>query len=231
MFVFSNLATSLDGKIAPHSRVNFLLGTSEDHRMMGIIRAKADAIIIGASTLRAYKSPLLVQGFQKGARKSPHRNLENQPINIVVSNSLSGISPRWRFFTELRTRKILFVGPNAPAKKIREFEKVAVVIRLKKASTTNSISPQIIRALSKLGVRKLLVEGGGGLMWDFVQHNLIDEYHVTLTPRVIGGTLAPTLVDGTGFTPARVVNLRLRSVRRVKDELFLVYEKRAHRGP
>ena len=67
-------------------------------------------------------------------------------------------------------------------------------------------------------------------MWDFVQLNLINEYHVTLTPRVIGGTHAPTLVDGAGFTPARVVNLRLKSLRRVKDELYLVYVKRPHRG-
>jgi 5-amino-6-(5-phosphoribosylamino)uracil reductase len=216
MFIFSNLATSIDGKIATHSRVNFLLGTSEDHRMMSVLRAKADAVIMGASTLRAFKGPVLVKGKKK------------HPINIVLSGTLAGISPRWKFFTERSTRKILFVGPDAPEARIKEFEKVSVVCRLKKSKVPMSL--QIVRHLEKLGVKKLLVEGGGGLMWDFVQLNLIDEYHVTLTPRVIGGTHAPTLVDGVGFTPHRVVNLKLKNVRKVGNELFLVYAKRTHRG-
>ena len=216
MFIFSNLATSIDGKIATHSRVNFLLGTPEDHRMMSVLRAKADAVIMGASTLRAFKGAVLVKGKKK------------HPINIVLSGTLAGISPRWKFFTETQTRKILFVGPDAPEARIREFEKVSVVCRLKKSTAPMSL--QIVKHLEKLGVKKLLVEGGGGLMWDFVQLNLIDEYHVTLTPRVIGGTHAPTLVDGVGFTPHRVVNLKLKNVRKVGNELFLVYAKRTHRG-
>jgi 5-amino-6-(5-phosphoribosylamino)uracil reductase len=224
MFIFSNLATSIDGKIATHSRVNFLLGTPEDHRMMSVLRAKADAVIMGASTLRAFKGPVLVQGFQKSSKK----NSKIQPINIVLSGTLAGISPRWKFFTEPSTRKILFVGPDAPEVSIRDFEKVSVVCRLKKSNAPMSL--QIVRHLKKLGVKKLLVEGGGGLMWDFVKLNLIDEYHVTLTPRVIGGTHAPTLVDGVGFTPHGVVNLKLKSVRKVGNELFLVYAKRTHRG-
>jgi riboflavin-specific deaminase-like protein len=218
MFIFSNLATSLDGKIATHSRGNFPLGTSEDHRMMGILRAKADAVIMGASTLRTFKGPLLVQGAKK------------HPINIVLSGTLAGFSPRWKFFTEAQTRKILFVGPDAPASRVREFEKVAVVCRLKTATAKMPMALQIVRQLEKLGIKKLLVEGGGGLMWDFAQLNLIDEYNVTLTPRVIGGIHAPTLVDGVGFTPHRVLNLKLKSLRRVKNELFLVYSKTARRG-
>ena len=218
MFIFSNLATSLDGKIATHSRINFPLGTPEDHRMMSVLRAKADAIIMGASTLRTFKGPLLVQGAKK------------HPINIVLSGSLNSLSPRWKFFTEPTTKKILFVGPEAPEAKIRAFEKVAVVCRLKKSTPKMPASLQIVRHLEKLGIKKLLVEGGGGLMWDFVQLNLIDEYNVTLTPRVIGGTDAPTLVDGFGFSPHQVVNLKLKSVRKVGSELFLVYSKTSRRG-
>jgi len=184
--------------------------------MMSVLRAKADAVIMGASTLRAFKGAVLVKGKKK------------HPINIVLSGTLAGISPRWKFFTETQTRKILFVGPDAPEARVREFEKVSVVCRLKKSTAPMSL--QIVKHLEKLGVKKLLVEGGGGLMWDFVQLNLIDEYHVTLTPRVIGGTHAPTLVDGVGFTPHRVVNLKLKNVRKVGNELFLVYAKRTHRG-
>lgn len=218
MFIFSNLATSLDGKIGTRDRGLFLLGTPKDHRMMSVLRAKADAVIMGASTLRSFKGPALVRKSKK------------QPINIVLSGSLKGLSPRWKFFTERSTQKIVFVGSKAPTARVREFEKVAVVCRLKNPTSKNPTSLQIVKYLEKLGIKKLLVEGGGGLMWDFVQLNLIDEYHVTLTPRLLGGAHAPTLVDGVGFSPNRVVNLRLKSLRRVNDELFLVYTKKLRRG-
>src|SRR6185437_15412650 len=102
MFIYSNLATSLDGKIGTQNRGLFLLGTPEDHRMMSVLRARADAVIMGASTLRSFKGPTLV------------RNSKKQPINIVLSGSLKGLSPRWKFFTEPSTRKILFVSSGAP---------------------------------------------------------------------------------------------------------------------
>ena len=67
-------------------------------------------------------------------------------------------------------------------------------------------------------------------MWDFVRENLIDEYHVTLTPKLVGGREAPTLVDGDGFEPRDILNLRLKSCRKVGDELYLVYGKTRRRG-
>ena len=59
---------------------------------------------------------------------------------------------------------------------------------------------------------------------------VIDEYNVTVTPRILGGTEAPTLVDGKGFTPDDVLNLKLKDSRVVGNEIFLVYEKTEKRG-
>lgn len=216
MFVFSNLAISVDGKIATRSRVHFPIGTPFDRRMMQVLRKRSDAIIMGATTLRAYRAPLLVLGAKK------------QPINVVLSSKLEGISPRWKFFMDSRTRKILFVSKDAPETRVRQFQSVAEVIRL---PSRTDLAKQIIRELSKRGVKRLLVEGGGQLMWDFIEPNGIDELYVTLTPRIIGGSGAPSLVDGKGFEPPRVVNLKLKSLRRIGDELYLVYKKTARRGP
>src|SRR5436190_2244479 len=86
MFIFSNLATSLDGKIATADRSHFYLGTPADRLQMQVLRKKADAIVMGASTLRSFKGPLLIRGAK------------SHPLNVVVSSTLSGISPAWRFF-------------------------------------------------------------------------------------------------------------------------------------
>lgn len=220
MFVFSNLAISLDGKIATPSRSFFPLGTPEDRKQMLVLRRECDSLIMGASTLRTYRKPCTAGSGQK-----------KHPVNVIVSSSLQGISPRWPFFTSTQIQRILFVSEKAPRKKIAEFEKSAEIIRMERPTARKSVATQILRALEARDFRRLLVEGGGGLMWDFVSQNLIDEYHVTLTPRLIGGTESPTLVDGHGLDPRRVVNLKLVQCRQIGDELYLIYRKTGKRGP
>lgn len=219
VFVFSNLATSLDGKIATRSRVHFALGTNADRKQMLVLRKRADAVIVGASTLRAYRAPLLARA--QGA----------QPINVVVSSRLEGFSTKWAFFTDRRTRKILFVGHDTPENRILKFSAVAVVCQLAPPTAHRSVAQQIVSFLQVIGVRRLLVEGGGGLMWDFLRPGLLDELHITLTPRILGGTEAPTLVDGPGFSPSEVMNFKIKSCRKLGNELYLVYSKTKKRGP
>jgi riboflavin-specific deaminase-like protein len=214
MFIFSNLATSLDGKIATVRRGHFPLGTPADRRQMLVLRKRADAVIVGASTLRSYPAPMLSGATGK------------QPINIVVSSRLEGFSPRWQFFMEPRTRRVLFVGPETSDASLRKFDSLAEIYRLKKGGSS---ARQITKILSKLGVRRLLVEGGGGLMWDFVHAGLLDEINLTLTPRIVGGAEAPTLVDGDGFGPGEIADFKLKSCRRLKDELYLVYSAKNSR--
>jgi riboflavin biosynthesis pyrimidine reductase len=62
-------------------------------------------------------------------------------------------------------------------------------------------------------------------MWDFVSAGLLDEFRVTLTPWILGGTEAPTLVDGKGFPAGKAAKLRLVRVKRLRDELYLTYRR------
>ncbi len=114
---------------------------------------------------------------------------------------------------------------------MKKFARLAEIHFLKKPTAKNPVSKQVVRALSKLGVRKLLVEGGGGVRWDFIRPGLLDEINLTLTPRILGGVDAPTLVDGPGFEPKDVANFRLRKVKKLGSELYLVYSKVPKRGP
>ena len=205
---------SLDGKIATRERTFLPLGSRSDLKEMLRLRRGVQAVIVGASTLRPYKKSSL---SGSGPR---------QPINAVVSSSLSGLSPSWPFFKDKRIRRLLFTTTRAPTVKRSLFSKSCEVIVMGKG-----ISPaRILRELSKRGVKRVIVEGGGTLMWHFASGNLIDEYHVTLTPRILGGSQAPTLVDGPGFSAARTLRLRLHTARRRGEELYLVYRKTTKRG-
>lgn len=220
MFVFSNLATSLDGKIATASREFFPLGTPADRKQMQVLRKKSDVVLFGASTLRAFQKPCIVTGPLA-------RGLKKQPANAVISSTLEGIDPEWPFFTRKGFDRILFVSPKARPERLRRFARACEIVLLNGHESTPK---QVLAALESRGHRKVLVEGGGQVMWDFARYNLIDEYNVTLTPRVVGGTEAPTLVDGEGFAPASVLNLKLKSCKKLGDELYLVYRKTARRG-
>jgi riboflavin-specific deaminase-like protein len=215
MFIFSNLAISLDGKIATYDRSQFPLGTPEDRKQMRVLRRRSDAVLIGASTLRTYQKPLL----------ATNRSTGSQPLNIILSSTLDGISPTWKFFTDARIRRLIFVSPLTPSKRIREFSKSSEIVVLRNATSKNSTASQIIKLLKARNIKRLLIEGGGGVMWDFIQENRIDEYHITLTPKVLGGATSPTLVDGVGFSPDKIVQVKLRQCRIVGDELYLIYSR------
>jgi len=211
MFVFSNLATSVDGKIGFGDRRHHPLGTDLDRRHMLELRAEADAVLFGATTLRAYRK------FCGAGRGRPQ-----QPMNVVVSSGLEGISPLWPFFSHPDRRRVLFTGAETPLGVVRKFEKTSSVHLLDRPTAKNPLARQILDRLSALGVRRLLIEGGGGVMWDFASQDLIDEYHVTVTPLILGGIGSPTLV-----APGRELALKLLQCRIRGDELYLTYRRRA----
>lgn len=218
MFVFSNLATSLDGKIATSSREPFYLGTPADRRQMQVLRKKCDVLFMGAGTLRAYQKFCGVRGA----------SIAKQPANAIVSGSLEGVSPEWEFFKNPELKRLLFVtSPKGlSASRRRMFEKTSEIIELQPATPRQPTAVQIVKALKAREFKSLLVEGGGEMMWHFASQNLIDEYNVTLTPKIVGGADSPTLVEGKGFLPDEILQLKLHRCRRLGDELYLVYKKR-----
>jgi len=53
---------------------------------------------------------------------------------------------------------------------------------------------------------------------------VVNEIHVTVTPHIFGGRLAPTLADGAGAgSLSLATNLKLKSARWRGQEMFLVY--------
>lgn len=209
MFILSNLAISLDGKIAFADRKHAPIGTPYDRKQMQVIRKQCDAILMGASTVRAFQKPCLIQNSKK------------QPYNILLSTNLKGLSTTWEFFKH-PIKKIIFYTGTVSKTKVAAFEKYAELIKI---NPHLSIALQIVQALKKRRIKRLLVEGGGGVMWHFVEKNLIDEYHVTLTPKIIGGAQTPTLVDGLGFKAPHLLLLKPKKIRRVGNELYLTYKK------
>ena len=55
-------------------------------------------------------------------------------------------------------------------------------------------------SLYELGIRRLMVEGGGTLNWSLLSQGLVDKVYVYVGNMILGGELSPTLADGAGFS-------------------------------
>jgi 5-amino-6-(5-phosphoribosylamino)uracil reductase len=215
-----NMAVSVDGRINSRRLERFALGSESDRRLMDELRVRADAVIIGASTVRHDGHPMIIRYADLRAKriaagKSIH------PVNVVLSRNLD--LPMRPFFANPDVPRIVFTTRHAPDARVRRFAKVAEVIVLPGAHPSPT---RVVGALAERGLKKLILEGGGEVHFAFAKADLVDEWYVTMTPRLIGGKSAPSFLDGEGFLKKNHVALRLVSQRRVGDEIFLRYRKK-----
>lgn len=191
-FVYINSAMSADGKISTLLRRQIKISGKEDLERVDRLRASSDAIMVGVGTVLAddpglrIKSDLLRQARQaQGKAENPLR---------VVADSLARTPPNAMV---LGAGSMIAVSKAAPRQKLARLSKrgeLAVV-----GDVRVDLS-ELMDVLYGKGVRRLMVEGGGALNWSMIEAGLVDEIYVHIGPMLIGGTSAPSLADGTGFS-------------------------------
>lgn len=78
-----------------------------------------------------------------------------------------------------------------------------------------------LEILYKLGVKTLMVEGGGELIYSLFKENLVDEINLKIGNLIFGGRNAPTLCDGEGFTHLNAKKVKIMEVIKRKNWLLL----------
>jgi 2,5-diamino-6-hydroxy-4-(5-phosphoribosylamino)pyrimidine 1'-reductase len=203
---------SVDGKIAPADRngkefTQFM--TPTHRRMLHSLRASVDAVIVGVDTVLADDPALTVREAQG---KSPLR---------IVLDSKARTPLTAKILDTKEAPTLIAVTKKATKEKITSLgnRKVDVFI----SSDEDAVNLQeLMEALKKRGVKKVLVEGGAEVRWSFFRENLVDELFVWIMPTVWGGSDAPTLVGGSGFLRAEdAKKLKSKSVEQVEGLLVL----------
>lgn len=213
--VIGNTATALDGRIATAAYDHFALGTWRDRAYMSVLRARADAVLVGGRTFRNWPLPLVPDPEAIARLRAEHffdcdtPDLHDRTwVNAIVTRTLD-LPAAPRFWGDPRVRPRVY-APNRGA--------VASLV-------VGPTDPAHVAAdLASTGVETLLLECGGDLMAQWLAAGLVDELYVTLCPLVLGGRGAPSLADGPGFAYRDAPRLRLRHAVPVGDELFLRYE-------
>jgi len=220
-FVFVNVATTADGKLAPANRHFVPFGSKRDQELLLQLRANADAVMSGARTV----GPMPVNlgpGPAKYRQMRLRKGLPEYNLRVVVSGS-GNLNPRAEIFRHRFSPIIVLVTQQAPELKLRRLREVADDVKAFGDKQLNFT--QALRWLrEKWGVKRLLCEGGGEVNWGLFHEGLVDEVYQTLCPLVFGGRNAPTMADGRGVPAlAGATRLRLKSLKRVGDELYLVW--------
>jgi 2,5-diamino-6-(ribosylamino)-4(3H)-pyrimidinone 5'-phosphate reductase len=211
-FVILNAAISLDGKIATFTG-DSRMSSPADMRRVHRLRASVDAIMVGLRTLLR-DDPKLTVRFLKS--RTPYRI-------IVDSRALSPLSS-YVVRTAREIPTIIAVTSKAPPKRIEALKKKGVKVITCGSGPLVSLRV-LLRRLRKLGIRRLLLEGGGTLNWSMLRNRLVDEISVAVTPRILGGSEATSLVEGTGNALVRDgVQLKLLSYGRYGPDLVVRYK-------
>jgi len=209
--IIFSAAITLDGKLATRTG-DSKLSSKKDKIRVHKLRSKVDAILIGKNTVEI-DDPLL----------SAHNIRKKNPIRIILDSNATIRTNSRILKTCSRIPTIITVSKKAPKKNLQKLEKFPVQVIVCGNYTVNI--KKLLGILKRKGIKNILVEGGGTTNWAFVKENLVDEAIITITPYLVGGVTATTLVDGDGFsTVVKSIRLKLKNVSKMKNEVILHYE-------
>ncbi len=221
-FTFINSAMSADGKISTKERKQVRISGNVDFDRMDELRASSDAVMVGIGTVLADDPSLTVKSeARRAARKADGR--EENPVRVVV-DSKARTPLDADIFKKGEGTRVVAVSRSAPRERVKVLEEVAVVI----VAGENKVDlPELVVRLKKVGIDRLMIEGGAGLNWGMLSCGLVDEIYSFVGNLIIGGSSSPTLVDGPGFEENEIMGLEFVSCERMDDGVVLKWRVNA----
>jgi 2,5-diamino-6-(ribosylamino)-4(3H)-pyrimidinone 5'-phosphate reductase len=218
MQITVNAAMTVDGKIATILG-NSKISSEEDLSRVHKLRASVDGIVVGISTVLVDDPRLTVRLATKQVRRK-------HPVRIII-DSTGKIPLDSRVLRNAsKVKTIVAVTELAHTDTISKIEQMGAVVIVSGKKTVNL--KKVLSTVKKMGIKKILVEGGGEINWSFFSQGLVNELIVTIAPRIVGGRQATTLVEGEGYPSiSSGVKLQLQKVQmQTNGELVLYYKLR-----
>ncbi|GLU46321.1 hypothetical protein Nans01_06720 [Nocardiopsis ansamitocini] len=210
---------SLDGYIDDASPDRLRLSNEADFDEVDELRARCDAILVGAGTVRADNPRLLVRSPQRQQRRIDQGTTAHL-VKVVLSAS-GELDPTARIFTTGDAGTLVYVPDPVHAATADRFADrpdtriIAVGEPLDLAT--------VLSDLAERGIERLMVEGGGAVHTAFLTHGLADELRLAVAPFLIGDPDAPRFVHPGTFTNPPARPMRLVRTRSLGDIAVLHY--------
>ena len=218
-FIFISSAMSLDGKLSTYERRQVKISNKEDFERVDRLRASADAVMVGSNTV-AIDDPKLTVKSEELRKERIKKGLPENPVKIMVG-SIGKIRLEGDFLNYGNAEKIIFTTEKEEKEKIAALRKKAKVYVLGKQKTNIH---EMVEILAGLGIKRIMVEGGGTLNYEMLEAGLVDEIYVAIGPKIFGGKDAPTLADGEGLPYEKAIILEPIGMEKLGDVFVLKYK-------
>jgi 5-amino-6-(5-phosphoribosylamino)uracil reductase len=208
---------SLDGFLDDAGDERLLLSNDADFDRVDEVRAGADAILVGAATVRHDDPRLQVRAADRVARRRA-AGRPAQPLKVTVTNRAK-LDPDARFFTVGDGPKLVYCASDTVEMAVEQLSPVATVIDAGRPVELRRVSED----LRTRGVRRLMVEGGGEVHTQFLTEGLADELQLVIAPIFVGHPEATRFVGAGRFPFSGKRRARLVESRPIGDVVLLRY--------
>lgn len=209
-YVTAKWAMTLDGKMATHARDAYWISGSASRVWVHNIRDRVDAIIIGSDTARIDDPKLTVR---LTLEQMTYQRLPRQgPLRVVLASR--GLLPSHLNLLQPddTTSTCVIVGENYDREQYHSLLQCGVdVIQVAIDSQGRVDFASALEALGQRGIMHVLLEGGAHLLGSAFDQSLIDHVVTFIAPKLVGGSSAPSPVQGRGIASMNAA-LRLKNM-------------------
>jgi diaminohydroxyphosphoribosylaminopyrimidine deaminase/5-amino-6-(5-phosphoribosylamino)uracil reductase len=219
-WVHAKWAMSLDGKIATPSGDSRWISNEASRALVHRLRGRMDAIVVGSRTA-ALDDPLLTA-------RPPGPRIATR----IVIDSKAALTTGSQLARTARDVPVLVAtSESASADDVHRLEQSGVeVLRLPALRPDDSGGPSnsgvnipaLLKELGRRDFTNVLVEGGARLLGSFFDSGQIDEFHVFVAPKILGGEQAPGAVGGVGLERvALAAGLRTVAIEQLDGDVYI----------
>jgi 5-amino-6-(5-phosphoribosylamino)uracil reductase len=184
-YLVLNMVASLDGKATVGGRTR-PLGSEADRLLFHHLRTQADALMVGAGTVRTERYGRAVKSGELRAKRE-EEGLDPDLLTVVVSGRLN-LPADLPLLQDPDSRVIIATAADRALNGTRA--------QIDYLRTGDDLPLLLARLREERGVRSILCEGGPTLNSHLLAAGVVDELFLSLSPRLVGGTEEITIVSG-----------------------------------
>ncbi|PPJ32391.1 deaminase [Nocardia nova] len=215
-YVVLSVATSVDGYIDDAGPQRLLLSNTEDFDRVDQVRAEADAILIGAETLRR-DDPRLSLSSERRREARIAAGKSEFPVRVIVTAS-GELDPGQRLWKQGGER-LVYTTTAGSARLGDRLAGRAEVVALGSSVDFGAL----LDDLGERGIARLMVEGGGRIHTAFLAADLADELLMAVAPVLVGDSGAPKFLHPADFPGGSRRRMALVDMTRLGDIAVLRY--------
>lgn len=228
-WVIAKWAQTVDGRVATRTGQSQWISSSRSRGRVHRLRERMDAIITGLGTA-SFDDPMLTARVGRTPRRTPRRVVIDTDLDLPIDSNLVKTAREIPVTAccagEMQSSE--YFKPRRAA-----LEQAGVeIMGVRSDSRRLDLDVMLKQLAETYDAANVLIECGPGLLGSFFEFDLVDEAVVYIAPLLLGDELAKAAASGrTVPTLSGGRNFRLMSVKRVGDDVELIYRRPVEHAP